>query len=68
MAKLIIDLFNLDNTEGLTQEECDKLNDEFSQKWASGGFDHLKKISPYESDDSLLNWAKKEFCDEVWRR
>jgi len=63
-----IELFDLDNTEGLTQKECDELNVEFSQKWASGDYDHLKKIRPYESDDSLRRWAMKEFCDEVGRR
>tara|TARA_A100001388_G_C28526539_1_gene383527 strand:+ start:62 stop:409 length:348 start_codon:yes stop_codon:yes gene_type:complete len=63
-----IELFDLDNTEGLTQEECYELNVEFSQKWASGDYDHLKKISPNESDDFLRRWAMKEFCDEVARR
>ena len=61
-------LFYLDNTEGLTQEECDQLNHEFAQKWESGDYDHLKKIHPNEDDDFILRWAKKEFCDEVARR
>tara|TARA_B100002019_G_C20991257_1_gene460675 strand:- start:335 stop:649 length:315 start_codon:yes stop_codon:yes gene_type:complete len=64
----IVDLYRLDNTEGYTQEECDRLNYEFSKKWSEGEYDHLRKLYPYAQSEFIMQIAEKEFTEEVSSR
>ena len=50
-------MMTLENTEGYTQEECDKLNNEFKERFDRGDW-------PTDDEDEAEKW----FNDEVARR
>jgi len=56
-------MLTTENTEGYTQDELDKLNDEFENRYKSGEWDYLGN---YESDRRAE--AEKQFSNEVARR
>ena len=58
-------MFNRENTEGYTAEECDILNLEFEEFWDRWKNDH-SHCGVSSADQKYM--AEKEFSDKVSRR
>lgn len=58
-------MFNRENTEGYSDEECDKLNLEFEEFWWNLKLHH-GSVGIGSEDQKYM--AEKEFSDKVSRR